>query len=507
MYTKEYVEQMDGRNFPGKTFQECVLAPIFDTQKNYYAGPFIEISKAHAVMLYEQKIITLQEAKDILAGLRQIEAIDMNDRTYDPSYEDMFFMIEHELESLVGRDTAGRLHIARSRNDIDICEFRMVLRQKVLEVMEALNIFRQVLLSLAGENINTVMPAYTHTQPAQPSTLAHYVLAFQDSLERDFTRFVQVVKTINHSPLGAAAITTTGFPINRQRTGELLGFDGLVENSYDSIAGCDYLTECAAVLAIMNTSLSRFMKDTLDFCTKEFNVFYLSDPYVQTSSIMPQKRNPSSLEQTRPAISKAIAEAKSIFDILHNTPFGDIVDTEEQLQPHLYDSIKYTIRALKMLSSVFATLKVNKDILLQRAHEGFITATELADVLVRDKGLSFRHSHKITSTIVKHMVKNGQKAQDITPQIISDISREILGRSIDLEPAEIEKALDPVNFINVRSVTGGPAPAETERMLTNRGKALERDQSLLKQYIEKLKDAERLLNEAMENIICCEPLA
>lgn len=501
MYTREYVEQMDGTHFPGKTFQECVLAPIFDTQKNYYAKPFIQISKAHAVMLFEQNIITENEAKEILSGLNKIDLMDMSDRQYDPSYEDMFFMIEHELENLIGKDIAGRLHIARSRNDIDICEFRMVLRDKVLEVIQILNIFRQVLLSLAKDNINTIMPAYTHTQPAQPTTLAHYILAYQDSLERDFDRLVHLFNTINHSPLGAAAITTTGFPINRQRTAELLGFDGLVENSYDGIAGCDYLTECASALMILNTSLSRFMKDTLDFCTKEFNVFYLSDPYVQVSSIMPQKRNPSSLEQTRPAISKAIAESKCVFDILHNTPFGDIVDTEEQLQPHLYDSIKYTIRALKMLSSVFTTLEVNKGILFERAHEGFITATELADILVRDKGLSFRHSHKITSTIVKYMVKHGKKAKDITPQIIADISEEILGRAIDLEVDEIEKALDPVNFVFVRNVTGGPAPTETERMLEKRLITLENNQQLYNKFIEKLKSSDEKLENAVATII------
>ncbi len=501
MYSREYVERMDGTQFPGKTFQNCVLAPIFDIQKKYYAKPFIQISKAHAVMLYEQKIICLNEAQEILSGLNKIDSMDMGDRQYDPSYEDMFFMIEHELENLIGKDTAGRLHIARSRNDIDICEFRMVLREKVLEVMQALNVFRQVLLSMAKENIHTIMPAYTHTQPAQPTTLAHYILAYQDSLERDFDRLLHLYNTINKSPLGAAAITTTGFPINRERTADLLGFDGLVENSYDGIAGCDYLTECASALMIMNTSLSRFMKDTLDFCTKEFNVFYLSDPYVQVSSIMPQKRNPSSLEQTRPAISKAIAEAKCVFDILHNTPFGDIVDTEEQLQPHLYDSIKYAIRALKMLSSVFATLQVNKDILFERAHEGFITATELADILVRDKGLSFRHSHKITSTIVKYMVKHGKKAKDITPQVISDISEEILGSAIDLEVADIEKALDPVNFVHVRTITGGPAPIQTERMLENRLDTLERNQQLLKENIEKLKVTQQRLGAEVDNII------
>ncbi|RCX19945.1 argininosuccinate lyase [Anaerobacterium chartisolvens] len=501
MYTREYVEQMDGTHFPGKTFQDNVLKPVFDIQKKYYAKPFVQISKAHAVMLYEQRIITHKEAQDILQGLKKIEAMDMEKWEYNPSYEDLFFNIEHELENLVGKDIAGKLHIARSRNDIDICEFRMVLREKVLEVMKMLNIFRQVLLSLAGENTHTIMPAYTHTQPAQPSTLAHYFLAFHDSLARDFERFKKMLDTVNRSPLGAVAITTTGFPINRGRTSELLGFGGLVENSYDCIAGCDYLTECASVIMVMNTNLSKFMKDTLDFCSKEFNVFYLTDPYVQISSIMPQKRNPSSLEQTRPAVSKAIAEAKCVFDVLHNTPFGDIVDTEEQLQPHLYDSIKYTIRALKVLSSVFSTLKVNKDILLQRAHEGFITATELADVLVRDKGLSFRHSHKITGSIVRHMDKNNLKAKDLSPQIIASISEEILGYKIDMKAHEIERALDPINFVNVRSVTGGAAPSETQRMLENRIVALEGDGQALNEIIDKLKDKELKLDWEADSII------
>lgn len=251
----------------------------------------------------------------------------------------------------------------------------------------------------------------------------------------------------------------------------------------------------------MNTNLSRFLKDTLDFCTKEFNVFYLTDPYVQVSSIMPQKRNPSSLEQTRPAVSQAIAEAKSVFEILHNTPFGDIVDTEEQLQPHLYDSIKYSIRALRMLSSVFITLNVNKDVLFQRAHEGFITATELADVLVREKGLSFRHSHKITSAIVKHMHKNNLKAKDITPEIIAAISNDIMGYPIDMEASEIEKALDPVNFVMVRKITGGPAPAETERMLKDRTTELEKDVCFQENFVSKLENAKQNLNRQVERIL------
>lgn len=501
MYNREIVEKIDGIKFPGKTFQDCVLRPVFNIQKENYFKPFMQISKAHTIMLMEQNIISRKEAKDILRGLKHIEKLSFENKEYDPSYEDMFFMIEKMLAEMVGEDTAGRLHIARSRNDIDICEFRMVLREKILQTAEALNTFREVLLSLAQENIETIMPAYTHTQPAQPSTLAHYLLAYTDSLDRDFRRILRLVETINNSPLGAAAITTTGFPINRYRTSELLGFGNLVENSYDSIAGCDYLTECASVLMVMNTSASRLIKDTLDFCTKEFNVYYLTDPYVQVSSIMPQKRNPSSLEHMRPTVSKAIGEAKCVFDVLHNTPFGDIVDTEEQLQPHLYNSIEYTIRALKMMSSVFATLKVNKDILLDRAHEGFITATELADVLVREKGLSFRHSHKITSMIVKHMIKNSLATKDITPDIIASISKEVLGYPIDMGPEQIEKALNPVNFVNVRSITGGPAPSETLRMLKVRWGLLEQNQSELKDYIMSLNNAELSLEKAIDEII------
>jgi argininosuccinate lyase len=501
MYSKEYVESIDGVNFPGTSFAECVLEHVFNIQKNYFYRPFIKISKAHAVMLLEQNIITYDEAKTILRGLGEVEKINFEQSKYDPSYEDMFFMVEKALSDLIGVDAAGRLHIARSRNDLDICEFRMVLREKILNVMEWVNNFREVLLSMAEENLDTIMPAYTHTQPAQPTTLAHYLLAFYDSLERDYLRLRGTYSTINKSPIGAAAITTTGFPINRERMAELLGFNELVENSYDCIAGTDYLMECASALMILNTNMSKLMRDTLDFCTKEFNVYYLSDPYVQISSIMPQKRNPSSLEHTRPMISKAIAEAKNVFDILHNTPFGDIVDTEEQLQPHLYDSMEYTTRVLRILSSVFTTLKINKEMLIEKARQGFITATELADTFVREKGLSFRQSHKITSEIVNYISKNHKESKDITSEVIEAIAERITGYKVIILEEEIKTALDPVNFVNVRKVVGGPAPSETNRMLIARRERYDADLENFKLYFLKLKTADETLETLIDTYL------
>jgi argininosuccinate lyase len=501
MFDKCHVEEMDGISFPGKTFADCVLEPIFNTQKKYYYKPFIKISLAHAVMLQEQGIITNEEAAKILTGLSEVDKIDFEKANYDPRYEDMFFMVEKELSELIGIDAAGKLHIARSRNDLDICEFRMVLREMFLQLIDTLNDFKEVMLNSINENFETIMPAYTHTQPAQPTTLAHYLLAFYDVINRSYYRLLKAYSGVNLSPIGAAAITTTGFPINRERVAELLGFDGLVENSYDSIAGVDYLTECAASLMIINTDLSKFIKDTLDFCTKEFNVYYLTDPYVQISSIMPQKRNPSSLEHTRPMTSNAIGEAKCIFDVLHNTPFGDIVDSEEQLQPHIYSSIEFTIKVLKILSSVYTTMKVNKEVLFNRAHESFITATELADTLVREKGLSFRESHKITADLIKKLTIEHINYRDITSEMINEISSKVIGEKVNISKEDIKTALDPVNFVNIRNITGGPAPSETIRMFNARKEKFELERNMTNSKKDQLIQADIKLNSIVQTII------
>jgi len=501
MYTKKYVEEMDGVTFPGKTFQDCVLEPVFNVQKEYYYKPFVEISKAHIIMLHEQKIITKEEAQKLMKGLLEVEKIEFDNRKYDPAYEDMFFMVENALADKVGIDLAGRMHIARSRNDLDICEFRMALRTKILEFTDLLNSFKEVLLNLADEHIHTIMPAYTHTQPAQPTTLAHYFLAFYDTVERSYQRFLTLFNSINRSPIGASAITTTGFPISRERMKELLGFDQLIENSYDCIAGCDYLTECAAAFLILDTDLSKFMNDVLSYCTKEFNVFYLSDPYVQTSSIMPQKRNPSSLEHTRPILSQAIGEANCVFTILHNTPFGDIVDTEEDLQPHLYEAIHCSTRALKILCSVLVTLKVNKDVLYKRAQEGFITATELADTLVRVEGLSFRLSHKVTSELVKYLSERNMGNGDITTELIDSIAEKTIGKRISISNKAVQEALDPVHFVEIRTITGGPAPDEVKRMLANRKETLKSDHVEYGEHVNKIKNADVLLKDAIKALL------
>ncbi len=264
MITRESVQAADGMSFPGISFQKNALKPIFDLQKVYYYRVFIEVTKAHVVMLREQDLMTEDECALILSTMLDLEKLPIEESEHNPAYEDLFFLFEKELENRIGSDLAGKVHTARSRNDICVGEFRMVLREQLVRLAEKLNLFRESLLYLAGENLETVMPMYTHTQPAQPSTLGHYLLSMADVMQRDFQRLMAAEKTVNMSPFGAAAITTTGFPISRERVCELLGFSSLCENSYDSIAASDHMTQFASVMMTMAINLSRFMKDILD---------------------------------------------------------------------------------------------------------------------------------------------------------------------------------------------------------------------------------------------------
>lgn len=488
------VEQQEGTVFPSPVFARNVLSPVYTCQRDWYFDTFIDLSRAHALMLVRQGLLIKQDGARILAGLAELQERDYSGIPYNPAYEDLFFMIEKDLGDLIGKDLAGRLHTARSRNDLGLAEYRIGVRTNILNVLNALENLLETLLAFAGEHRDTLMPAYTHTQPAQPTTLGHYVLAAYDAMLRDLERIEAAYHQANRSPLGAAAITTTGFPINREYPAMVMGFEGLVENSYDSIAGADYLSGAAGALASLAATLSRFLKDTLDFCTVEFGFFRLADPYVQTSSIMPQKRNPSSLEHARPIASRALGGAMTVFQMLHNTPMTDMVDSEEDLQPGFYACCLDLIKVMELLRVNYATLSVNKEHIEKRAGSAFITATELADTLVREHGLSFRESHGLTAKLVRHLYNlGGDGREELTNEALSDMALQVLGRPLDLSYEQLMKALDPRNFVDIRGITGGPAPQEMTRML----EAREQRQRSTLPLEEHLKTArERLITDA-----------
>jgi len=423
-------------------------------------------NEAHLILLAEQALIPQRDADIVMRAL-----VDLDGRETPPSYtgefEDLFFHVEHLISNSAG-EAAGNLHLGRSRNDLGVAMYRMVLRDKLLQAESSLLDLTGTLLAVASGHVGTVMPAHTHTQQAQPTTFAHYLLAVHDSLCRDLRRLRAAFENCNRSPLGAAALTTSGFDIDRHRIAELLGFDGLVENSYDAIGGADYLGEAAAALGLSFLGLGRFVSDLLLWSTQEFGAIRVADPYVQVSSIMPQKRNPVSLEHVRSLLSAAVGDTNTVLTMLHNTPFGDIVDTEDDLQPYLWRALEAADGLYRLLAAVIGTMEVNGEVLMERARSGYSTVTELADTLVRECGLSFKDAHAVVSSVVELAGSEGVGARGISPGLVDRAAEGVIGRPLGLSDDLISRALDPVRFVEIRALPGGPAPEEMERMLGER---------------------------------------
>jgi argininosuccinate lyase len=463
--------------FPAPVYAETVLTPNFEDAKRYFLGSLIEMHYAHTLMLERQGILSRADARVCLQALEELDLREINAAGYDGSVEDLFFFVEEKLTAAIGVDVAGRMHTARSRNDIDLTLYRMCVRSELLIITSGVLGCRAALVRLAQENVNTLMPAYTHTQPAQPSTLAHYLLAAIEFFERDFIRLQAAWRTVNRNPLGACAITTTGFPIDRYYTAELLGFEGLQTNSYGAIAAIDYVTEAASAVAVCMVNLGKLVQDLLQWCTVEFGFLRLSDAFVQSSSIMPQKRNPVSLEHTRILASKALSQAQAILTCAHNTPFGDIVDSEDDLQPLVFSMFRDVHRALSLFAGLMSHCEVNREHMARRAQGNFLTVTELADTLVRNEGLSFRTAHRLVHAAV---VAHPEYERD---RLIADVQRlapSIVGRALKSTDADLREALDPEHFILIRNIPGGPAPEQVMQELA----AAERTQTELRAWLE-----------------------
>jgi argininosuccinate lyase len=439
-----------------------VLNENFEDAKELLLAPLMAIDYAHLVMLAETRIIGAADARALRAALDGISVDQVRAVLYDGTYEDLFFYIERLIDQACGPDVAGRLHTARSRNDLDMTMYRMRQREFVAGLAAATLELRDALIALAGRHTESVYAAHTHTQPAQPTTVAHYLLAVIEQLERDTVRLAAAYASTNRNPLGACAITGTGFPIDRHRTSELLGFAGPTGNTYGSIATVDYLLESVSATSVLVVGLGRVMQDFLLWCTMEFGYLRLSDGFVQGSSIMPQKRNPVALEHARAIGSKAVGQAQAIVTAVHNTPFGDIVDTEDDLQPLVAAMFRDATRMVTLVAAAMRLADFNVAQLAARAGDHGTTLTELADTLVRDHGLSFRSAHAIAALLLKARTEDPGAA---LAGALEKASAALLGRPLVYGEADLQRIMSAPHFVAVRATLGGPAPAETARAL------------------------------------------
>ncbi|MGB8216846.1 MAG: argininosuccinate lyase [Candidatus Methanoperedens sp.] len=442
----------------------------------------IEVDKAHVVMLKEQGII--KESSTILSGLEKIQKEGIS--ALDTSYEDVHIALEARLIELIGEDTGGRMHSGRSRNDEVATCIRIALRTELVSLLEEVHALVATLVKTAEENPETIMPGYTHTQHAQPTTLAHHLLAHANALLRDSERINMAFVHTNLNPLGAAAFASTGFPINRERTTELLGFDSALSNSMDAVSTRDFMIESLSSFSNLMTDLSRMAEEFVLWSSSEFGFIELDDRYSSTSSIMPQKKNPDIAELLRAKTGTVHGALMSVLTICKALPYSYNRDLQEAT-PHLWRAADTVRASTRMAEGMASTMKINKEKMKLASNTGFMTATELADTIVRATGIPFRTAHHIVGSIAK-------TGKNPTLPLLDGISLKILGGKLSdmgLSEKIVTEALDPLVNIRKRTVSGGPAPKEIKRQITVIKKKLagsENDIKLINNKINKAKE-------------------
>ncbi len=405
-------------------------------------------SIAHAKMLARQGIIEGEKAEKIISGLREILNQGFESLELREEYEDVHIAVEATLYRKIG-EPALWLHTARSRNDQVALDLRMLFRDEIISSAEELYGLCRSILTLAEKHINTLMPGYTHLQIAQPTTLAHTLLASFSAIMRDIQRMRDCFSRVNLSPLGACALATTSFPIDRNYTAQLLAFDGIVENAQDAVASRDFITESLSVLAIAGINLSTLCEQIILWSTAEFGFAELPEELSSTSSIMPQKKNPDALEIARARISKLIGNITTALSLLKALPLAYNRDLQE-LSPVAFDSFR-TFRAVaSMLKKVVSGLKFNTERMASQLTTSS-TATELADFLVREHGLSFRQAHQVVGRAV--MLGKGE----ITAESLKDAFKEVLGKEIEISQ-DLSQVLNPEKAVEYKKVPGSPSP-------------------------------------------------
>ena len=448
---------IDKSKFPDPTYKKTVLAPLFDGVKTHYAQHMAALNKAHLVMLGETEILTPDQVGKIASALDQIEKETIiADLQYTGEHEDYFFVVEAALRERLG-DLGGMLHTARSRNDMDHTLFKLALRSRTEQMLEQMEGLISALLTKAEAEAETLIVAYTHGQPAQPSTFGHYLAAMIEVLIRDMTRLNASAENLEHCPMGAAAITTSGFPIDRQRMADLLGFEGPLLNSYGCIASIDYITGLYSAIKLVFVHLGRVIQDMGVWSSFEVGQLYVPNSLVQISSIMPQKRNPVPIEHMRHLASVTMGRCDMIVNTMHNTPFTDMNDSEGEVQQSGYAAFESGSRVLELLTAFMPACSIDHDNVKRNTDAACITITELADTLVRDEKLSFRQAHEIAAVTANAVITAGRPLGSGFADCLAAFKAET-GRDLVMTEAQFSIATSAQNFVAVRNRPGGPAP-------------------------------------------------
>ena len=454
----------NGRFKTGMTDEAAEYTSSFDADKLLFEAD-IKTNFAHTSMLKHEGIIDSDIADNILCALDSLKEEGFDALVFDPSVEDVHMAIENYVTSKIGPQ-AGFMHTAKSRNDQVATDIRLVLRERIIGIQIGILEFMEGIVEMAGEHLNDVFIGFTHLQHAQPITIAHHLMAHVQALKRDYERLEDTYKRVNLNPLGSAAMATTSFPINRELTTKLLGFDSYLENSMDGVSARDFVAETVFDLTALCTTLSKICEELILWSTYEFGVIDMADEYSSTSSIMPQKKNPDVAELARGKSTIVNGELVTILTILKAIPYTYNRDLQE-ITPHLWNALKVTEDTLSIVTRMLLSVKFNTERCAELAGRNFATATDLADIMVREKQVPFRTAHKIVGRIVNEATSNNMVEEDITSDFIDDIAVDLGFDKLYLDDELIQKALNPTENVKIRSVVGGPAPEMVELARNN----------------------------------------
>ena len=442
-----------------KSFQR--IGSSINIDKRLYKQD-IYASIIHTQMLAKQKIIPINAGKKIINGLKKIKSqIDKGNFIFHEKYEDIHLNIEKKLFEIIG-PSAGYMHTARSRNDQVVTDFKLWVKDSSEDILKDITSLMKIIIKKAEKNIDTVMPGFTHLKNAQPVSFAHYLLAYYEMLKRDKKRFQNNVDLLNESPLGSAALSGTSYKIDRNYTAKKLGFKKPTDNSTDSVSDRDFAIDFLYTTSICAMHLSRLAEDFIIFNSDAFKLIHFNDSVLTGSSIMPQKKNPDPAELIRGRVGINYGKLNSMLTIMKGLPmsyFKDLQD-DKALVFESYDTLKDT---LTMSSELIENLKTSKDKMYKMANEGFTTATDFADYLVKEKNLTFRESYGISSQLVNFAEKNGKLLNQITldelKKFYKDLDKNVL------------KIFDIKNSMNSKKSYGGTSPDNVKKMIKRYKKA------------------------------------
>ena len=415
----------------------------------------IEGSIAHAGMLGAQGIIEESEAEKIIACLKDIlKDIEDGKIEFSIENEDIHMSIETELTKRIG-STGKRLHTARSRNDQVALDIRLYMKKEISAIHSMVIELIKVLVKKAEENTAAIMPAYTHLQRAQPTTFAHYMMAYANMLKRDVTRLEDCLERMDEMPLGSGALTSTTYPIDRRRVAAELGFSRVTENSLDGVSDRDFAMEFLSCMSILMVHLSRFSEEIIMWCSWEFKFIELDDSYSTGSSIMPQKKNPDIAELVRGKTGRVYGDLISLLTVMKALPLAYNKDMQEDKEP-LFDAADTVKKCLPVFTAMIDTMTLKKDNMLKAARGGFINATDCADYLVK-KGMPFRDAYTIVGRLVNSCIAKGKTLDTLTIDEYKELS--------PVFEVDVYDAIDLENCVNMRKAEGGPSYESVKKQI------------------------------------------